>query len=65
MTQENHDQGATVNTGERVETTVTGSVSCIPNHGYLIWAGELKNGTFIGTVSCDGSICGGLPVCKG
>ncbi|WP_315708964.1 hypothetical protein [Brenneria uluponensis] len=30
------------------------------NHGYLIWTGEFKNGTAIGTVPCDGSICGGF-----
>ncbi|RNM02393.1 hypothetical protein [Dickeya undicola] len=36
---------------------VTDSFSRIPNHGYLIWTGEFKNGTAISAVLCDGSIC--------
>ncbi len=45
------DGAATVDIADRANP--------IPNHGYLIWAGDFKNGTFIGTVPCGGSICGG------
>ncbi|AYH25808.1 hypothetical protein C5E20_00660 [Pectobacterium parmentieri] len=43
---------------------ITDRANRIPNHGYLIWTGDFKNGTLIGTVPCDGSICGGLSTCK-